>query len=437
MTVGREALPDSVHEKSLATAGLRSILIVAMNYHPEPTGIARYVVGLAEMASSAGAAVEVVTGVPHYPSWTIDARYRWRPRFREMIGGLPVKRLRHFVPAKQSAARRAVWEATFTLNGLANRPASRPDAIVAFTPCLGAGVVAARYAAKAGVPLGVIVQDLTGQAASQSGIVGGAAVSGIASSVERWTLRRADSVAIVSEGFRQQLSGYGIDESRIQRLPNWTHIPDPTRTPDQIRAQLSWDHSSFVVLHSGNMGLKQDLGNVIEAARLIEGQKDVLFILLGHGNQRANLKRQAADLSNLRFVDPLPDEMYSDVLAAVDVLLVNELPNVGEMSLPSKLTSYLASARPVIAAVGETGAAARELTRATGASVRVDPGSPTELAAAIMSLKSMDPAERAAMGFAGKVYAEAELTRSAASKRAINWLLHLQNSAAQRVSIRD
>jgi len=98
------------------------------------------------------------------------------------------------------------------------------------------------------------------------------------------------------------------------------------------------------------------------------------------------------------------------------LLVVNERPSVGDMSLPSKLTSYLAAGRPVLAAVSPDGATARELARTGGAALVVPPGDPAALAAAVRELRD-DPERRARMGAAAALYARRELGREAAMRR--------------------
>ena len=100
---------------------------------------------------------------------------------------------------------------------------------------------------------------------------------------------------------------------------------------------------SVVAMHSGNMGNKQDLGNVIDAARLAGNREDIRFVLMGDGSQRAALARQAQGLDNVAFLPPAPENEYADLLAAADILLLNERATVKDMSLPSKLTSYFRS----------------------------------------------------------------------------------------------
>ena len=55
---------------------MATILLVSINYSPEETGIGPYSTGLAEHLAGAGHDVTVVTGMPHYPAWEVEAAYR-------------------------------------------------------------------------------------------------------------------------------------------------------------------------------------------------------------------------------------------------------------------------------------------------------------------------------------------------------------------------
>lgn len=392
----------------------RHVAVVGMNYAPEPTGIAPYTAGLAEMLVDAGARVTVVTGIPHYPSWTVPAEYKRSLRSHERINGVDVIRARHFVPARQNILGRLWWEASFLANAGLVRLPSRPDAVVAASPSLSGPVVARRLAHHHGVPYGVVVQDLVGEATRNAGMQSAGRISGAAASVEGGALRGAAQVAVVSEGFRQHVEAYGVAPERIRLLPNWAHIPAPSRDRADVRRELGWDDGTFVVLHTGNMGLKQDLGNVVEAARRLSGRPDVLVVLMGDGNQRAALEAQGAGVANLRFLAPVDGDLYPDVLRAADLLLVNERATVGDMSLPSKLTSYFSTGSPVLAAVGPDGSCAREVARTEGAAVRIDAEDPQLLADTIVGLAA-DPAGLAAMGEKAQTYADRHLGRGSAA----------------------
>jgi acetyltransferase-like isoleucine patch superfamily enzyme/glycosyltransferase involved in cell wall biosynthesis len=389
---------------------------VGINYDPEPTGIAPYTSAIARHLATVAGSVAAFVGVPHYPSWRVPAQYRGGFRRRESADpDLTVVRHTHYVPTKQTAISRAIYELTFLLN-VSLSPTARPDVVIAVTPSLGGACAGAIIAARHNVPLITVVQDLMSKAASQSGILGGGLVAGMTSTFEGRSLRRASLVALVSKSFAPHIEQYGVPAERLRPLPNWTHIQRVEVDQNDARRKLGWREDAFIVLHSGNMGLKQDLTNVIRAAGLLAADPQVLILLLGDGSQRRRLEQEAAGLPNVHFLDPLSGEEYPLALAAADILLVNERPTVRDMSLPSKLTSYLSAGRPIIAAVLPEGTTGLALERTNGAAVRVDPGSPEALSAAILELRG-DPARRALMGRAGRAFAKENLGREGAMRR--------------------
>jgi glycosyltransferase involved in cell wall biosynthesis len=408
-----EADTPAIAEASLAG---RSVLIIGINYWPEMTGIGPYTTGMAEELARCGADVTVFAGVPHYPAWQIDPAFRYRRLTRQHRNGVDLWRLRHHVPRKQSALRRAVYEATFFAQTMTTRPAEKPDLVLAVAPSLGAAVSGARLARKFDVPVAMVVQDVVGHAASQSGIAGGSRVARATTAIEAWALRQANVIGVVSESFRPVLVDYGVSPDRIVSLPNWSHLPESTGDSRAIRRRLGWPDDVTVALHSGNMGLKQDLGNIIDAARLTAGRDDVHFVLMGDGSQRRALETAAQGLPNVRFGELVPDDVYLDVLRAADVLLLNERPSVTDMSLPSKLTSYLRAGRPIVAATAPDGATAQELAR-SGAAVLVPAGEPQRLADAVLSVADAGPDFTDELGRSAVAYAKRHLGEQAAMAR--------------------
>lgn len=390
------------------------ILFAGINYWPELSGISPYTTGLAEYLASRGHRVTVVTGFPHYPSWSVDPAYRGEFRRTETIAGVKVIRRRHYVPSHQSVVGRGLYEVTFFAHGLLSRP-DPPDVVIGVTPSLSGVALARVFAARWHVPYGVIVQDLMGRAAKQSGMAAGGSVAGGVSRLEAWTVSRARAVGVVSPSFVPYLESLGVRSSRIVDLPNWNVRPAVAASAAETRQRLGWA-GHHIVLHAGNMGLKQGLEQVLEAARIAARSEPLIrFVLLGDGNQRAQLQRAAAGLANVQFLPSQSDDEYAASLAAADVLLVCQRASVADMSLPSKLTSYCAAGRPIVAAVRSDGATYREIQR-TGAALAVPAGDPEALLGAITCLRD-DPAEAARLGAAGVNYAATTLGSSEGLER--------------------
>jgi colanic acid biosynthesis glycosyl transferase WcaI len=390
------------------------ILIIGINYRPETTGIAPYTSDMAEHLAASGHRVTVITGFAHYPAWRGEPGER-RMRAVESRGGVRILRRRHYVPRSQSAARRAAYEATFLLHGALSRP-ERPDVVFGVVPSLSGGLLARYFAARAHAPYGLIFQDLMAPAARQSGIGGGARVAGATASLERWAAAKATTAAIASENFRPYLRKIGVDERRIVDLPNWSHLGEPTADRAATRDRLGWPADHAVVLHAGNMGLKQGLEQVVEAARCADNLgAPVIFVLMGEGSQRTVLEARAGGIERLRFLPFQPEDEVPNILDAADVFLVSERTTVIDMSLPSKLTSYFAAGRPIVAAVPPDGSTAHEIIR-SGAGVVVPIGNPDEMNRVVARLHG-DPKSATSMGDAGRQYAESALDLKTARAR--------------------
>ena len=403
-----------------ALAGLK-VTVVGIYYAPDSTGIAPYTTDLCETLAANGASVHAIVGVPHYPQWKVDSGYRKGLRYREVRNGVRLTRIRHFVPRRQDILRRGLYELTFGAGAAVASSGDNPDLVVGVTPNLAGAAAAGRLARRQDVPLGLIVQDLVGLGARQSGIRGGAGVADRIARVEASVLRRADQIGVITEAFRQPLLDSGVEPGRVNLIPNYVRVTPSTADRRTARRLLGWPIDRSIALHAGNMGLKQGLHTVVEAARLADqAMPPVSFVMLGDGSTRRNLERLAVGIDSIRFVDPLPDEVFPLALAAADCLLINERSSVVDMSMPSKLTSYLTAGRPVVAATAPTGATARELL-SSGAGVLVRPGNPHELLRAVQILLQ-DGEAASALGRAGRSYAEAWLSRDTAQDRIVDFI---------------
>ena len=400
------------------------MLVFGTNYSPEETGIAPYTTELTEHLAALGAAVTVVTGMPYYPEWRIQEAYRGRRQIRETIRGVEVLRFRQHVPGRQSAGQRALFELSSLLNGFRALRLPTPDVVLGIVPNLSNGVLANLAARRYRVPSGILFQDMVGLAAAQSGIGGGRRVARVTRALEARVARHATAVAVVSEGFGAPLGAVGVPSERIVHVPNWSHAASPTLSRDETRARMGWTPTEQIVLHAGNMGLKQGLDQVIDAARLAARTRcRTRFVLMGGGSQRELLEAKAARLPNVSFLELQPSERFGEVLHAADALLVTQRSSVGDMSLPSKLTSYFVAGQPVVAAVAESSATALTV-RQSGAGLVVPAEQPELLLGALARLAG-DADLRCRLSNAGPAYARDHLSRDAALARAVRFVTSL------------
>ncbi|NDF02941.1 MAG: glycosyltransferase WbuB [Actinobacteria bacterium] len=403
------------------------LLLVTTNYWPEPTGIAIYTTDLAECLSFQGHQVSVLTSLPHYPWWKVPEEFAHLTEGTESHEGVSVTRAKHLIPPKMDAVLRVRFETSlwWNLRRVSKQMAGYDfDAVIACIPTVAGGIVGKRIATKLGIPFGLIVQDLSGAGAKQSGLRGGAVISKIAHFVEGRALHGADDLVVVSPAMRDVVAGLGVPESRITPITNYSARAISNFDMASARSRFGWASDDFVVIHTGNMGAKQDLENVVRAADAVNGFSKIKIYLVGHGNQESNLKALCVGKSNIAVLPAVSDADYSALLSAADLLLVNERSTQMEMSLPSKLTSYLYSERPVIAAVPRGGATWKFLD---GVAELVEAGDPVALARAIDEL-SKQPEKLADLAGRGRVFADANLDPEVGRKKYLDWVQKLIES---------
>nr|WP_269938266.1 glycosyltransferase family 4 protein [Arthrobacter sp. HY1533] len=400
------------------------ITIVGLNYAPEPTGIAPYTTRLAEMLVTEGHIVHVLTGYPHYPEWKLQDGYSgWQKT--EIVNSVKVKRLRHFIPNRLSNVNRMHLELSFGVRLLFARW-HRPDVVLIVSPSLFAtALVLLRSKIGIGRTLtGVWVQDIYSRGLEETG-TGSSLQTRIMKKFEGLVFRSATKVTVIHKRFRKYLvNDLGVKYEDIGVIGNWTHLKKRHQIDrESTRLELGWGNET-VVLHAGNMGVKQALGNVVNAARAADdSSSNVRFVLLGGGNQKDRIQELSSDVDRIQFISPLSDEAFQAALHAADILLVNEMSGLREMAVPSKLTSYFSAGLPIIAATEHDSTTAGEI-ESSEAGVRIAPDRPDELLEVVLKLAN-DPALSQKLGRAGKLYAENALSEEAAIIKYSAWLRDL------------
>lgn len=400
------------------------VTVVGINYSPEETGIAPYTSGLCRGLVRRGFEVSVISAQPHYPQWRVaDGFGAWTSR--ELLDGVHVTRVRHYVPSRPTGVYRALSELSFGVRASSTRW-RQPEVVLCVSPALlSTSLAVARATGGTSRPaVGVVIQDLYSAGVEEQG--GSDRLARAFGGVESWVARRADGVAVIHERFRERVVySLNVPAERVAVVRNWTHLLEPAAVDRAaMRRSLGWHEHETVVLHTGAMGQKQDLANVVDAARLAERRGEPLrFVLMGDGGQRRHLEDIGGSLSNLQFVDPLPGAAYAQALRSADILLVSEKAGLKEMAVPSKLTSYFSTGLPVLAATADDSTTADEI-RASGAGVVVGAGDPEALIVATRDLRQ-SPSRARDIGARGPAYCAKVLSETAAMDGYERWVLEL------------
>lgn len=392
-----------------------NIAIVSINYCPELTGISVYTTGLAESLVAEGDQVDVYTAFPYYPQWRKSPAHHWLWYWAEDINGVRVRRHYLYVPGRPSAIRRMIHELSFVFSAtLGYLFGPKADVTVIVSPSLFLGIPLALLAKLKGSATLFHVQDLQPDAAVDTGMLRPGLVTDFFYWIERLTYRLCNRVSTISEGMRRRIAEKGVPREKIVLLRNWANDDHVHVQPGDTGLRREWGlDDKFVVLYSGNMGVKQGLGNLLACADALRAERDIAFVIVGEGGEKDALVAQASamGMANVEFRPLQPMDRLGELLATADIAVIPQKAGVADIVLPSKLANILASGRPVVAAA----AAGTELAHILrdGDCGRVVPqGDPVMMAEAILELRD-DPALRTRLGANGRRYMEMYLGQAA------------------------
>jgi colanic acid biosynthesis glycosyl transferase WcaI len=371
------------------------------SYWPDQAATGQLLTELAEdLVARHGCAVTVVAGRALNAAANAAGRI-WRPIECEARNGVTIVRANGTLYSpRRFAGRAANYLTYFASASAAAFRVGHPDVVVSLTdpPIVG---LAARWAARrANARFVFLCEDIFPEVASLLEDFHHPTVNRTLDRVNRYLLREADAVVALGERMRARLvDEKGAEPSRVHVIHNWADceaiVPGPKDNAFSREMGLA---DRFVLMHSGNVGLSQNLDVLIEAADRLRSRDRLAIVIVGEGARREHLEREVErrGLSNVRFLPYQPKARLHESFAAADAFVVSLKPGIEGYIVPSKLYGILAAGRPFIAAVDPSCEAA-EIARTGRCGVPARPGDPADLTEKIALLYD-DPASTRQLG---------------------------------------
>ncbi len=325
------------------------VKLVSLNYAPELTGIGKYNGEMCPWFVNAGDCVSVICAPPYYPEWSVLTGYSKYMYKTESVDGVSVTRCPVFVPKELSTFKRLIHLSSFALSSaivLITRLFRSPDVVVVVEPTLFSVPAVLIYCKLTNTRSVLHIQDYEIDAMFGLGMAGKPGLlAQCAFFVERFLMRRFDVVSSISYSMLGKAREKGVGEESLIFFPNWSDTDFVHPGVDGSALRESWGVKSGekVVLYAGNIGAKQGLELVVEAAQRYLDRSEVRFFMVGAGAYVGDLKALCISkgVSNIEFK---PLQEWKDVpamLALADVHLVVQKKGAADAVLPSKLTNIL------------------------------------------------------------------------------------------------
>jgi colanic acid biosynthesis glycosyl transferase WcaI len=368
------------------------------SYWPDVAATGQYLTELAQDLAARGCGVSVVAGAP----LTVSATRRgWRLVERDEREGVRILRANgtRFSP-RRFIGRVANYLTYFASAALASLSIGRHDVVVAMTDPPIVGLLALWTARRTGAKFIFLCEDIFPEVAVLVEGFDNRLVSRTLDRINRYLLARADAIVVLGPRMQRRLvEEKGADPSRMAIIHNWADcdaIQPAAKNNAFARAHGLADR--FVVMHSGNVGLSQNLEVLLDAAEELRGRTDVVFAIVGDGSKRRVLEADARrrGLANVLFLPYQPKALLDQSFAAADVFLVSLKAGLEGYIVPSKIYGILAAGRPFIAAVDPSCEVAG-IARESHCGLVAPAGDAGALASSVVALYD-DRAELAAMG---------------------------------------
>lgn len=333
------------------------ILIISQYFWPESFKINDLALGLKER----GHEVSILTAIPNYPKGAFFQDYSfWKDNDEEWNG---IKIYRSKIFSRGNGGIRLMLNYVsfvFFCSLKIFRIKEKFDRIFVYEPSpVTVGLPAIVASRKMKIPYYFWVQDLWPESLTAAGGIKNKYVIVFFDKITKLIYCNAKKVLVQSKGFADYINKQGDFSSKLIYYPNSAEkLYRPIEPTAEYQSKLP---TGFKILFAGNLGGAQGIDTLIKAAKIVkESGIEVNWVFLGNGRQReyymSEVKRIGLE-SNFYFLGAFPAETMPYFFSCVDALIVSlKKDKIFSLTIPSKLQSYLACGKPILASLDGEGA---------------------------------------------------------------------------------
>jgi glycosyltransferase involved in cell wall biosynthesis len=170
----------------------------------------------------------------------------------------------------------------------------------------------------------------------------------------KFIYKSSDKILVSSKGFINSIAKKGIKKSKIDYFPQWAEsIFKPIKQEKYLLGSVP--KNSFKIMFAGNIGESQDFPSIIEAANMLKENKNIQWIILGGGRKEEWVKSKIKEYNlgeKFHLLGSYPLEMMPTFYSHADCMLFSlKKEYIYSITIPAKVQTYLACAKPVLAMI--------------------------------------------------------------------------------------
>lgn len=384
------------------SSSVRIALLISMYFPPEPGGGSTIAFNRALILTKIGYSVFVLCAFPSYPSGRVtEKKYRGKFFYVEKMENFTLIRLRLLPIASEGFFRRFILFMNFIFLSLIWMPkilhiSSQVTLVYALAPILFSSFIGSIYSKITKSFFIYEASDLWPEEIVAFKPKLSFIIFTIGKKLANLSYSLPDMIVVTSN-----LAGEHITNNYKPKAPVHVMLIGVDPNKYQIKSKeharqvlvekkiLPYDFiNKFIILYSGIISKVTRIENLVYAAKkLNDKEKDILFLVIGDGEEKASLEeiKKSNKLNNLYFLPFQPSHLVSYIISAADVCIIS-LPSepIYEVTVSTKFFDYLACHKPQI---GICGGELADIINSNNVGLTVKDGEIDKLVANILFLK--------------------------------------------------
>lgn len=407
------------------------IVILSQYFPPEVGAPQNRLYELAVRLQERGAEVTILTAMPNYPQMVIHKEYKGRWHVKEQMNGLTVHRSWIYASTSKGIAKRLLNYYSFVISSLFTGLFRLPkhDYILVESPPLFLGKTAYLISRLRGSKMIFNVSDLWPESAEKLGIVTNKTFLSVATWLEEFLYKKSHLITGQTQGICKDIQTR-FPKKDIFWLPNGVDMKYYVASEKDMawRNSHGFAQEDMLLLYAGIIGHAQGLEVILHAAKNLETEKKVKFLILGSGPEREKLiqLKEELHLSNVIFLEAVGKKEMPTIVRSVDAAVIPlKKLDLFLGAIPSKIFENLAMRKPILLGVlGE----AKELFIDEGkAGLAFEPENAEDLALKVRQLIS-DPEACTRFGNNGYEFVKENFTRDLIAQKFWDKLQSIHNT---------
>jgi len=228
------------------------------------------------------------------------------------------------------------------------------DLIVYYSPTIFFGALVSKLKRRYRCPSYLILRDIFPQWAVDTGVLNrGSLIHRFFERKEKLNYDAATVIGVQSPANLNYFSEQGLEQKyRLEVLYNWTTLTEENIQPGAHRERLGLQ-GKIIFFYGGNIGVAQDMDNIIRLAKNLRGEEAAYFLLVGDGSEVPRLRAEIASngLTNIAIHNAVKQKEYLSMLSEFDVGLISLDSSLRTQNFPGKMLGYMYYSIPILASI--------------------------------------------------------------------------------------